>query len=88
MPGGLEPLTPVADDVVVASLVYKLLMQFPTPKGITVSVSSRLWPDLPGLVGTVTGVIDKWGNRAGRTLRITWKKADGSTRWLPTGRRS
>ena len=81
MPAGLTPLTPVADDAVAASLVYRLLIQVATPKGIKVSVSSRLWPALPGLVGTVTGVIDKWDNRAGETLRVTRTEPDGSTCW-------
>ena len=45
------------------------------------SVSSRLWPALPGLVGTVIGVIDKWGNRASKMLDVTWTEPDGSMRW-------
>eukprot|EP00966_Prymnesium_polylepis_P157993 3651839-Prymnesium_polylepis.1 len=74
-------ITPLTDEEVEATLIYKIVAQFSTPKGITVSVGRQLWPNIKDLPDTLYGVIDQFINKANMTLRITWTEADGSTRF-------
>lgn len=77
MPAAAAVLTPLDDAGVKETVVYKLLMQFATPKGVTCSVGKALWPLLPDLADTVTGVVQQWINKGQMKLRIAWMEADG-----------
>jgi hypothetical protein len=87
MPPARKPqeaaVTPLSDLQVQNHMVYKILAQFSTPKGITVRVTKPkgLWVKVPNLPDVVEGVIDQWVSKASITLRITWTEADGTTKW-------
>ena len=74
-------VTPLTDEEVMDTLIYKLLAQFSTAKGISARVGKALWPQFDNLPDTIFGVIDQWVNKSKMTLRITWTEADGSTRY-------
>ena len=57
---GLEPWP---DAEVTASLVYKILTQFSTPKDVTCTVSNSPWPNVAGLQSEIKGTILQWQNR-------------------------
>jgi hypothetical protein len=63
MPPRMAPIgpDPWSEEEVVASMTYKILAQFNTPKDINVTVSNSLWPNIPGLPPTVIGKIGGQG---------------------------
>ena len=74
-------VTPLTDEEVMGTLIYKILAQFSTAKGISARVGKALWPQFNNLPEWIYGVIDQWVNKSKMTLRITWTEADGSTRY-------
>jgi len=78
MPPAVAALEPLSDDEVAATLVYKLLMQTPTPKGIKVTVSKALWPNIDNLPDVVCGEVEQWTNKNLMKLRVKWTESDGT----------
>ena len=79
MPGAAPK--PISDAEVEATVEYKVLMQFSTPKGIKVSVGKSYWPDLNDLPDVIFGVIDQWVNKKELKVRITWTEPNGDERY-------
>ena len=72
-PNTLPDQAPVAtDDAIMATTLYKLLMQFSTPKGIRVEIDRSMWPKADGLPEKVQGRVEQWVNKAKMQLKITW----------------
>ena len=64
-PNTLPDQAPVAtDDAIMATTLYKLLMQFSTPKGIRVEIDRSMWPKADGLPEKVQGRVEQWVNKA------------------------
>ena len=74
-------ITPMLDAEVKATLVYKILAQFSTPKGIAVCVRKELWPLVADLPDWVYGVIDKWMSKEKLTIKVSWTEENGETNW-------
>ena len=56
-----EPRVPLSPDEVVASMPYKVIAQFKTPKDIRISVKGEYWERLPELRNTrLIGTIVQW----------------------------
>ena len=72
---------PWSNEEVESSMLYKILMQFDTPKGIKVSVSSTLWPRTEGLPDVIKGEIMQWMRKESKLLKISWVEPDGSSNW-------
>ena len=67
--------TPLSDDDIVATMAYKILMQFKTPKDIRISVKGEYWERLPELRGQrLEGTIMQWAKKEGpdRKLKVLW----------------
>ena len=54
----------VTDNAIMATTIYKLLMQFTTPKGIRVEIDRSMWPKADGLPEKVQGRVEQWVNKA------------------------
>ena len=78
-PAPAAALTPLSDEEVMATAIYKILMQFDTPKGIEVSASNKLWPNLADLPDVMFGTVDQWTHKARMKIKITWREPDGTT---------
>ena len=64
-PNTLPDQAPVAtDDAIMATTLYKLLMQFSTPKGIRVEIDRSMWRKADGLPEKVQGRVEQWVNKA------------------------
>ena len=70
-PAPAAALTPLSDEEVMATAIYKILMQFDTPKGIEVSASNKLWPNLADLPDVMFGTVDQWTHKARMKIKIT-----------------
>ena len=75
------PAPALATAAVQDSMIYKLLMQFSSPKGISCDIAKSMWPRVEGLPDRVKGKIEQWQNRAQGTLKISWIEADGSEKY-------
>ena len=64
------------DDEINATMEYKIIMQFKTPKGIRISVKGEYWERLPELRGRrLVGTIVQWVKKdpPDRKLKIVWE---------------
>ena len=81
-PNTLPDQAPVAtDDAIMATTLYKLLMQFSTPKGIRVEIDRSMWPKADGLPEKVQGRVEQWVNKAKMQLKITWVEPSGEEKF-------
>ena len=73
--------TPWSNADVLASLEYKLLMQFSSPKDIYCTVGNSLWPGVADLPPEIQGRVLQWQNKERVQLRINWQEPDGTWKY-------
>ena len=60
----VAPRDPLSNDEIDATLAFKILSQFKTPKDICISVKDEYWERLPELRGRrISGTILQWAKK-------------------------